>query len=48
MMNLAGEYGQTDVIVVGLVIYGVFGFLADTAVRIVERRALTWRRTLES
>ncbi|MCU7730660.1 ABC transporter permease [Actinoplanes sp. KI2] len=48
MMSLAGEYGQTDVIVVGLVIYGVFGFLADTAVRLVERRALAWRRTLES
>ena len=48
MMTLAGEYGQTDVIVVGLVIYGAFGFLADTAVRLVERRALAWRRTLES
>jgi sulfonate transport system permease protein len=48
MMTLAGEYGQTDVIVVGLVIYGVFGFLADIAVRLVERRALAWRRTLES
>lgn len=48
MMTLAGEYGQTDVIVVGLVIYGVFGFLADTAVRLVERKALAWRRTLES
>jgi sulfonate transport system permease protein len=48
MMTLAGEYGQTDVIVVGLVIYGGFGFLADIAVRLVERRALAWRRTLES
>ncbi|MFI5893890.1 ABC transporter permease [Actinoplanes sp. NPDC051513] len=48
MMTLAGEYGQTDVIVVGLVIYGVFGFLADTAVRLIERRALAWRRTLEN
>ena len=47
MMSLAGEYGQTDVIVVGLVIYGLFGFLADTAVRRTERRVLTWRRTLE-
>ena len=47
MMSLAGEYGQTDVIVVGLVIYGLFGFLADTAVRLTERRVLTWRRTLE-
>lgn len=48
MMTLAGEYGQTDVIVVGLVIYGLFGFLADAAVRFTERRALQWRRTLES
>jgi sulfonate transport system permease protein len=48
MMTLAGEYGQTDVIVVGLVIYGIFGFLADTAVRLIERRVLAWRRTLES
>ena len=47
MMTLAGEYGQTDVLVVGLVIYGIFGFLADTAVRLTERRALAWRRTLE-
>jgi sulfonate transport system permease protein len=48
MMTLAGEYGQTDVIVVGLVLYGIFGFLADTAVRLIERRALAWRRTLEN
>ncbi len=47
VMTLAQEYGQTSVIVVGLVIYGVFGFLADTAVRLIERKALTWRRTLE-
>jgi sulfonate transport system permease protein len=47
MMTLAGEYGETDVLVVGLVIYGVFGFLADTAVRLTERKALAWRRTLE-
>jgi sulfonate transport system permease protein len=47
MMTLAGEYGQTDVLVVGLVLYGLFGFLADTAVRLTERRALRWRQTLE-
>ena len=47
MMTLAGEYGQTDVIVVGLVLYGIFGFLADSAVRLTERRVLAWRRTLE-
>jgi sulfonate transport system permease protein len=47
MMTLAEEYGQTDILVVGLVIYGVFGFLADAAVRLVERKVLAWRRTLE-
>jgi sulfonate transport system permease protein len=47
MMTLAEEYGQTDILVVGLVIYGVFGFLADTAVRFTERKVLAWRRTLE-
>ena len=47
MITLAEQYGQTDVIVVGLVIYGVFGFLADTAVRLTERKVLAWRRTLE-
>ena len=48
MMTLAGQYGQTDVIVVGLVIYGVFGFLADAGVRLAERRLLAWRRTIGS
>jgi sulfonate transport system permease protein len=47
MMTLAEEYGQTEVLVLGLVIYGVLGFLADTAVRLTERRVLAWRRTLE-
>jgi sulfonate transport system permease protein len=47
MMTLAEEYGQTDVLVVGLVLYGIFGFLADSAVRLTERKALAWRRTLE-
>ncbi|MCL1871189.1 MAG: ABC transporter permease [Promicromonosporaceae bacterium] len=46
MMELARSYGQTDVIVVGLVVYGLLGYLADTAVRLLQRRALTWRRTL--
>lgn len=48
MMTLAQEYGETSVIVVGLVIYGVFGFVLDAAVRLLERKVLTWRRTLES
>ncbi|MGY2702233.1 MULTISPECIES: ABC transporter permease [unclassified Nocardioides] len=47
MITLASNYGQTDVIVVGLVVYAALGLLADGAVRIIERKALTWRRTLE-
>ncbi|MFC4066618.1 ABC transporter permease [Actinoplanes subglobosus] len=47
MITLAEQYGQTDVIVVGLVIYGVFGYCADSAVRLTARRVLSWRQTLE-
>lgn len=46
MMELARTYGQTDVIVVGLVLYGVLGYGSDLLVRLVQRRALAWRRTL--
>ncbi|MGC5054333.1 ABC transporter permease [Micromonospora sp. DT48] len=46
MMQLAREYGQTDVIIVGLVLYGLLGLLSDGAVRLAQRRALSWRRTL--
>lgn len=46
LMTQARTYGQIDVIVVGLVIYGLLGFFGDLAVRAVERRALAWRQTL--
>ena len=46
MITLASHYGQTDVIVVGLVVYALLGVLADGAVRFTERKALSWRRTL--
>ncbi|OIJ95874.1 ABC transporter permease [Streptomyces monashensis] len=48
LMFQAQNYGQTDVILVGLLIYGVFGLVSDSAVRLVERRVLSWRRTLSS
>jgi len=47
-MFQAQNYGQSDVILVGLVVYGVFGLVSDSAVRLVERRVLSWRRTLSS
>ncbi|MEU1125517.1 ABC transporter permease [Streptomyces sp. NPDC005899] len=46
MMFQAQQYAQSDVIIVGLVAYGVFGFASDAAVRAVERKVLSWRRTL--
>ncbi|MER5181172.1 ABC transporter permease [Streptomyces sp. NPDC002896] len=46
MMELARTYGQTDIIIVGLVVYGLLGLVSDALVRLVERRALSWRRTL--
>jgi len=47
MITLASSYGQTDVIIVGLVVYAALGLVADGTVRFIERKALTWRRTLE-
>jgi sulfonate transport system permease protein len=48
MMSQAQLYAQTDVIIVGLVVYGLFGFASDALLRLVERRVLAWRRTLTS
>jgi sulfonate transport system permease protein len=46
LMNRARDYGQTDVIVVGLAIYAILGLVSDQAVRIWERKALSYRRVL--
>nr|WP_233534467.1 ABC transporter permease [Streptomyces murinus] len=48
LMFQAQNYGRTDTILVGLLIYGVFGLVSDSAVRLIERRVLSWRRTLSS
>ena len=46
MVTLARAYAQTDVMLVGLVIYALLGFGSDALVRQLERRLLSWRRTL--
>ncbi|TVZ95157.1 sulfonate transport system permease protein [Streptomyces sp. BK340] len=48
LMFQAQNYGQSDVILVGLLVYGVFGLVSDSVVRLIERRVLSWRRTLSS
>lgn len=44
LINNARDFLRTDVIVVGLLVYSVLGLLTDAAVRLIERRALAWRR----
>jgi sulfonate transport system permease protein len=46
MINLARTYAQTDVIVVGIVVYALLGLASDMAVRALEARLVRWRRTL--
>lgn len=48
LMTQARGLGQTDVIMVGLVVYAVLGLVSDIIVRFIERRALTWQSTLRS
>jgi sulfonate transport system permease protein len=45
MINLARIYADTKIIIVGLVFYALLGLGSDLAVRAIERRALSWRRT---
>jgi sulfonate transport system permease protein len=48
MINLARSYGQTEVIVLCLVIYAALGLGSDWLVRSLQRSALPWRRTLSA
>lgn len=48
LMNRARDYGQTDIIVVGLAIYAALGLGSDLAVRLWERKALGYRKALNS
>lgn len=48
LMNRARDYGQTEIIVVGLVVYAALGLTSDGVVRLVERRALSYRKVIGS
>jgi sulfonate transport system permease protein len=45
MINLAGSYGQINIVLVGLVVYAIMGFASDAVVRFIQKRALSWQRT---
>ncbi len=47
MMTLASTYGQTDVIIAGLVVYAALGLALDSGVKALQRFALRWRKTIE-
>jgi sulfonate transport system permease protein len=44
MITTAEQFLENNIIVVCLIVYAILGLLADAAVRMVERRALSWRR----
>ena len=46
MIELARTNAQTDIILVGLVLYALLGLVSDLAIRFAEGRVLGWRRTL--
>jgi sulfonate transport system permease protein len=43
LINAAQTWGRTDIIMLGLAIYGALGLIADMLVRLLERRLLVWR-----
>ncbi|PSK89647.1 sulfonate transport system permease protein [Murinocardiopsis flavida] len=44
MINSAREFLRTDIVVLGLIVYSLLGLITDAFVRLLERRALVWRR----
>jgi sulfonate transport system permease protein len=47
LINQAQAWNRTDIIILGLVIYGILGLAGDLAVKLIERFALSWRRGFE-
>jgi sulfonate transport system permease protein len=47
-MFQAQNYGQSDVILVGITIYALLGLFSDSVIRAFERRVLSWQRTLSA
>jgi sulfonate transport system permease protein len=48
IISQATQFLRNDVIMVALLVYAVLGLITDALVRLLERRALAWRRTLLS
>jgi sulfonate transport system permease protein len=48
VMNRARDYGQTEIIVVGLIFYALLGLASDMLVRLAESRTLRYRKVIGS
>ncbi|GIF95947.1 ABC transporter permease [Catellatospora citrea] len=48
LMMEAREFAQTDVVLLGLLVYALLGLLSDLLLRFAERRTLSWRRGLKA
>ena len=48
MMMEAREFSQTEIVVLGLLMYAGLGLLSDLALRAAERRVLSWRTGLRA
>jgi sulfonate transport system permease protein len=46
MITQARIYGQMDIVIAGLIVYGVLGFGSDVLIRALQNRVLSWRRSL--
>jgi sulfonate transport system permease protein len=44
----AREFLQTDVVVLGILIYALLGKLADMATAVLERRCLAWHPAFQA
>ncbi len=44
LIDNARDFLRTDIIVVGLLVYSLLGLITDSIVRLIERKALAWRR----
>lgn len=47
LMMDAQRYYRPDIILIGLIVYAIFGLLSDSLVRGVECKALNWRNSFE-
>jgi len=48
MMMEARDFAQTEIVVLGLLVYALLGLASDLALRTAERRVLSWRRGLQA